>query len=139
MVSGETIAPATVIILAGDPIIGRTLEILFKTADYDTRYVADFPLEQRADQDGLLDDGGVLLLGPRWDAAERLIAAQLRDQARNPDAIAILEIGAPPDNVAVDPKRYVPWPCGAEELKRRIDAAMSRDGTPGGVERGEAT
>lgn len=132
-VSGGITAPATVLILAGDPIVGRTLQLLIRTTDYDARYVSGVtPKQLRA-----LDSVRVLLLAPQWDAAGRRLAAEVRDRVPDPQRVAILEIGAPPQGVSLDPQRHVPWPCRREELMRRIDAALTHEpASDGAVRRG---
>ncbi len=123
MASGGTqgpTAPATVIIVNGDPIVGRALELLLKIADYRTKYVAADTLGRI----GTLAGVRVLLLGPGWGAESREAVIKAVDGAPGPAEIVILELGEPSDGSPVEPERYVPWPCRTEDLARRINAVL---------------
>jgi hypothetical protein len=110
---------AATLIFDGDPVIGRALELLLRTAGHDARYVARNEAERATTLDGLQ----IVLLGPGWDADSREVAESIAS-ARCAEVLPILEMGSPPDNLPSKPERFVPWPCRIADLKRRIDAAL---------------
>ncbi len=118
--TGRMAAPATVVIFDGDPIVGRALKLLLRTADYSVKYVARDPLERL----GTLEGVRVLLLGPGWDIQSREAVVEAVGDAPDPSRISVLELGFPPEGAGLEPERYVPWPCRAEDLKRWVDAAL---------------
>lgn len=118
--SERTVVPATVLICNGDPIVGRALELLLRTADYTVKYVADDYLERP----GTLEGVRLLLLGAGWDARSRAAVVQAAGNASNRASISILELGEPFDGSEVEPGRNVPWPCRTEDLTRRIEAIV---------------
>lgn len=116
----EGTAQATVIIFDGDPIVGRALEMLLRTAGYVARYVFDGPSEAL----GSLEGVRVVLLGPGWDAESHEALIKALGGAPGLSSMTILQLGDPSDGARVEPGRHVPWPCRAEDLTRRIDDAL---------------
>jgi hypothetical protein len=109
----------TILIFDGDPVVGRALGLLLRTAGYDARYVTSDYAEHATAFDGFR----ILLLGPGWDARSRAATERMAD-ARRVAITPILEMGAPIDGAPKKPERFVPWPCRTEDLIRRIDAAL---------------
>ena len=81
---------ATILIFDGDPVLGRALELLLRTAGYDARYVTSNYTEQATTFNGLR----ILLLGPGWDARSRAATEKMAG-ARRVAITPILEMGAP--------------------------------------------
>lgn len=120
--SKPTTSSATVIIFGGDPVVGRALELLLRTANYAAKYLAGDALD-------CVESPGrarVLLLSPGWDSEAYKAAVAVTSGASGAAEVTVLELGEPSDGGASDPRRHVPWPCRAEELSRRIDAAFDR-------------
>jgi hypothetical protein len=114
---------AAILIFDGEPVAGRALGLLLRTAGYDATYVTRDCTERATTFDGIR----IVLLGPRWDANSRAAAEKLAS-ARRVAITPILEIGTPRDGAPNKPERFVPWPCHTEDLIRRIDVALL--GTP---------
>jgi hypothetical protein len=110
---------AAILIFDGDPVAGRVLRLLLRTAGYDARYVTRGHPERATTFDGFR----ILILGPRWDAKSRAAAEKLAGE-RRVAITPILEMGAPRDGAPKKPDRVVPWPCRTEDLIRRIDVAL---------------
>lgn len=115
----------TVLVVGGDPVVGRTLASLLKSAHRDVRYVDLSYLEQP----GALDGVGVLLLAPPWSSNRRTAVREMIEAATSASHVPVLEIGLPDDDAGVDTENYVPWPCRTEELQRRIDAVRCPETT----------
>lgn len=118
--SDKNLVPATVLICNGDPIVGRALELLLRTADYTVKYVADDCLQRP----GTLEGVRLVLLGAGWGAQSRAAVVQAASNAPDRASISILELGEPFDGSEIEPGRNVPWPCRTEDLTRRIEAIV---------------
>lgn len=119
----------TVVVLGGDRVVGRALELLLWSTDWNVRFLT----EPSSDEGGLLKGARLLLLAPGLSAEHR--RALVTDIRSTPATarVPILQLGYDPDGLQgsqADMGRFVPWPCRAEELKRHIDAALlARPGT----------
>jgi hypothetical protein len=110
---------SAIVIFDGDPVVGRALGLLLRSAGYDARYVTTIHTERATTVDGFR----LLLLGPGWNAKSRATVEKIAT-ARRVAITPILEMGAPRDGAPKKPERFVPWPCRTEDLLRRIDAAL---------------
>ena len=116
-----TTAGARVIVVAGDPVMGRSLEALLQATGYEAR----FQPEPSADGlGGLLADSHLLLIAPGLSAEARSKA--LLDVVMDPATkIAVLELlPANGGEQNIQGVGVAPWPCSVEELQRRIRAAL---------------
>ena len=119
-------APSTLAIVDGNPVVARALKLLLQGAGYDVRSL-EYPFE--GDLGELLGGVRLLLLPPTLGAEVR--EALVGDIKAVP-ALAALPILALMASFDEAPQRdglagYIPWPCGIEELARRIGGAL----TPG--------
>jgi len=110
-----------VIVVGGDPVMGRSLEAMLQAAGYD----ACFQPEPLADGLGeVLADSRLLLVAPGLSAESR---RALTDVMISPTTkIPVLEL-LPADGeevVGIQGVGVAPWPCSVEELQRRIRAAL---------------
>lgn len=112
--------PVTVTVFGGNPIVGKALEALLNTAGHNAEFVDENSLKQPV----VLDGVRVLLLGPGWNAKSREVVAKMVENAPAKASVVVFELGAPPDGVPIQPERYVPWPCRAEDLERRINDSL---------------
>lgn len=122
----------TVVVFGRDTIVGQTLELLLWSADFNVRFVAEFS----PDEPDLLDGVQLLLLAPGLSTERHEALSALIDSRPSAAMIPILQL-VHDDREARDGMEHlaVPWPCRAEELKRRIEAALlagSRAGQAGG-------
>lgn len=122
--SGET-APAEVVIFDGEPIIGQALELLLQDGHRSVKFLEIASMREP----GLLEGVRVLLLGPGWSAEGRKAALAMAEseqaKAGGERRIQVLEVGAPPEGVRIEPKHHMPWPCGIKELKQRVNALLN--------------
>ena len=110
----------TVVILGGDPVVGRALELLLRNAHYDVRYVNTNSPESPPAPENV---GGVVL-GPGWNSRIRKAVLKVIGDAPDMENIPVLEIGLPTDDARLRAEHYVPWPCRSEELKKRLDDVL---------------
>jgi len=116
-----TTAGARVIVVGGDPVMGRSLEALLQATGYEAR----FQPEPSADGlGGLLADSHLLLIAPGVSAE---IRKALVDVVMDPATkIAVLELlpANGGEAVGIQGADAVPWPCPLEELKQKIQKAL---------------
>ena len=116
-----TTAQDKVIVVGGDPVTGRSLEVLLQAVGYDAR----FQPEPLADGLGeLLADSPLLLIAPGLSAESRKTV--IDTAMRSATKIPVLELR--PANggevVGIQQGEAAPWPCPVEELQRRVRAAL---------------
>jgi hypothetical protein len=113
--------PTKVAIVAGDPVVGRTLETLLQSGGYGARFLNKLA----DDEQNLLADSQVLLIAPPLSGEySRVLQCVLRSPAV-PLEIAVLKLL--PANGAEEMMQgegVMFWPCSTEELKRAIDAVL---------------
>jgi hypothetical protein len=111
-----------VIIVGEDPVVGRALETLLRSAGYRARFLSN----PAADAFGeLLADSHLLLVAPPVSAERRrVLRARMRGR---PTATGVAVLELVPTNGGeqlVQREGVVLWPCSAEELKRGINSAL---------------
>ncbi len=108
------------LVLGGDPVVGRVLASLLDCPRRAVRYVELGYLERP----GALDGVGLLILAPSWSSGDRDALLDTLRKTRDTADVPLLEIGQPEDAAAAGSNNHVPWPCRTEELQKRIDAAL---------------
>lgn len=112
--------------VCGESAVSEALVLLLQGSGYDTKFMPASSIGQPGSMEGIR----LLLLTPtpglnteRRDALQR----SLRHKVREVGATMLeLVTSSRPSGGEVWPEheRAVPWPCGTEELKRRIEAAL---------------
>jgi hypothetical protein len=119
--AGGVTAPAEVVIVDGNPLVGQALELLLASTSYNVTYLEKNSLEQP----GILQRVRLILLAPGWSIESRqAVLAAIEKEPAVARRIQVLEMGPPPEGVRVEPERHVPWPCRTKDLKLRIEAAL---------------
>jgi hypothetical protein len=112
-----------VVIVGGDAIVCRALELVLGSADLSARFLSEPSLEES----GWLDGVKLLLLAPRLDSERRKALLELIDERPSGLRIPVLELVDGARAAQAGDGHFVPWPCRAEELKRRVtDALLGR-------------
>jgi hypothetical protein len=120
----QKISPqVTVAIVGTDPVIGRVLESLLQTAGYGTRFVT-YPVT--SESCNMVADAHVVLLLPGLSNISREGCPISEVSTAAATNIPILELIPEPDEVPSLRSRPVRWPCRLEQLRREIEAALSR-------------
>lgn len=109
-----------VLILGGNWVVGRALRLLLRDAEYKVRFLIGPSL----DEPGLLDGVQLLLLAPGLGAEFRDALLALVGGRPLAARIPVLELVDNPRSVGDGVEHTVPWPCRAEELKRKIKALL---------------
>lgn len=117
----------TVLVICGDPVVGRALALLLRSSLYDARFLSASSLSEP----GSLEGVRLLLLTPTWDLSaesREALLASLKGASAAAEA-PILELTssfgeARNGEARLGPEHTVPWPCSTEELERRVQAAL---------------
>ena len=114
--------PITVAILGGDPMVGRTLELMLDRAGYDARFLNGSFIDKPAE---LPEEVGLVILTPElhYKGRERFLKVREETPAGT-TKIPILELVRDSDRERADQLGYVLWPCPAKDLKQEIEAVL---------------
>ena len=116
--------PITIVIVGKDPIVGRAIGSLLRTAGYDTRFVAD-PITNG--YRSALVEAHVVLLAPGLSAESR--EKLLGSSTSNPVAAETPTLELVSEADEGQPRRghhRVRWPCSLEQLRGEIEAVLNR-------------
>jgi hypothetical protein len=114
----------SVVVLGGDEVVGQTLELLLRSADYDVRFLTASSFNGLERLDGV----GLVLIYPGLSAGHRETLLALVEDV--PVAIPILEPVRNPERVRTRSRHLLSWTCRAEELKRQINAILLAESGP---------
>ncbi len=114
--------PVTVAILGGDPVVGRSLELMLKGAGYDARFLNGSFIERPAE---LPEEVGLVILTPglHHEGRERFLEGREATPAGTP-RVPVLELVSSSEGERADQVGYVLWPCRAKDLEREIEATL---------------
>jgi hypothetical protein len=118
--SSLTPSSTRVLVLGGDGVVGQALELLLRSEDYDVRFLHASSFNKLRTLDGV----GLVLLCPGLNAEHRDTFRTLAGSAQVTVEIPVLKLGENPKDVRAESRYFLPWPCRAEDLKRRINAVL---------------
>ena len=111
----------TVAILSDNPLVGRVLELLLKSAGYGVRLLED-PAAQRVEDS--LQGVDIVLLGRGLSDGRREDFLGALASTLETATIPVLSFSPGPKGTRAAEDRLVPWPCRIEDLAREIEAAL---------------
>ena len=119
-----------------DAVVGKTLELLLGSANYRVTFVPGVLVNES----GMLESADLLLLAPGLSEEQK--ATILADPALGSSAgaarVPVVELVPDLREATGDEeRRFVPWPCRAEELERQIRMALAQATGAGRTERGD--
>ena len=119
-----------VLVLGEDGVVGRALELLLRSADYDVGFFHASSSDELITLDGV----GLVLLCPGLDNKYRepLLALAERVPTAMATEVPILELTDTPKGARADSRHFLPWPCRAETLKRRMNTILLGEVESGG-------
>lgn len=115
--------PATVAILGGNPVIGKALESLLRSADYAARFFSEYP------EDDVQPLGGarVALILPALSSGQQEALINLIRDTPSTTNLPMIELITTPNENGNGHATRVPWPCSIEDLRRSIDEKLPGD------------
>jgi hypothetical protein len=116
--------PITIVIVGKDPIVGRAIGWMLRSAGYDTSFVAD-PITDGSTS--ALVEAHVVLLAPN-------LSAEAREKVLGSGTSKPVAAGTPTLELVTEadegqPRqghRCVRWPCSLEQLRWEIEAILNR-------------
>ena len=118
-----TEGPATVAILGGNPVIGKALESLLRSADYVARFFSEYPEEDAKP----LGEARVALILPALSSTHQDALITLIRNTPSTTNLPVIELITTPSENGNGQVTRVPWPCGIEDLRRFIDEKLLGD------------
>jgi hypothetical protein len=109
-----------VVIVGGEVLVGRTLELLLRSADCKVRFLSEPSLGESEMLDGIR----LLILAPGANTESREAALALISARTAEARIEVLELADDRQGALVGAREVLPWPCRIEYLKRRVMAAL---------------
>ncbi len=122
-VTKESRLENAVIILGGDTVVGRALELLLRGSDCNAKFLSEV---SDLEEPGLIEGTGLLLLAPGLDAERREAALGLVRQRKASRSVPVLELvtNARTEKLA-DDHFVASWPCQMEDLQKRIKSLLA--------------
>ena len=118
-----TEGPATVAILGGNPVIGKALESLLRSADYVPRFFSEYPEEDAEPLGG----AKVALILPALSSRHQEALITLIRKTPSTTKLPVIELSTTPNENGNGQVTRVLWPCGIEDLRRFIDEKLLGD------------
>jgi hypothetical protein len=117
----NAIATITVAILGGDPVVGRSLELMLERAGYNARFLNGSFIDKPAE---LPEEVQLVILTPglHYKGRERFLKG--RENGSAAKKIPVLELVRASERERADQLGYVPWPCRAKDLKQEIETVL---------------
>ena len=115
--------PITIVIVGKDPVVGRAIESLLRTANYDSRFVAD-PVKDGSRS--ALVEANVVILAPGLcvESREKVLGSGTSEPVAA--GTPTLELVAEGDGgQPLQGQHRVRWPCSLEQLRREIEAVLN--------------
>lgn len=114
--------PIKVAILGGDPVVGRTLELVLEGAGYDARFLNGSLIDNPAE---LPEEVRIVLLAPGLHSKGReKFLDRIGRNGTGSAKIPILKLVTASDRALADRPGAVGWPCRVKDLKQQIEAAL---------------
>ncbi len=114
-------APIAVAILGGDPVVGRTLEVMLESAGYNARFLNGSFVDRPAE---LPEEVRLVILTPGLNhkGRERFLSGMENTPVAK--RIPVLELVRASEREQSKHVGYVLWPCRAKDLKQEIEAVL---------------
>ena len=115
--------PITIVIVGKDPVVGRAIGSLLRTAGYDTRFVAD-PV--RDGSTSALMEAHVVILAPSLSAeAREKVLGSGTSKPVGPGTPTLELVSEADEGQPRQGHHHVRWPCSLEQLRWEIEAVLN--------------
>jgi hypothetical protein len=102
--------PPLVVILGGDQVAGRALELLLRSVGYNARFLTKASL----DEPRVCDEVRILLFEPGLSADRRETYTAFVTGTSTVGRVLILELASIPEGERAADENLIPWPIGIE-------------------------
>jgi hypothetical protein len=109
-----------VLVFGGDATVGRALELLLQSADYDVRFLG----EHISSESGVLGRAQLVILAPGLSTEAREYILTLLGSRTEEAKLPVLELNTNYQDKQAGTGWFLPWPCRTEELKQQVKAAL---------------
>lgn len=109
-----------VLILGGDATVGRALELLLQSADYDVRFLG----ETISSESSVLDGAQLLILAPGLSTESREDIFALVGSRTEEAKLPVLELITNYQEEQAGMEWSLPWPCRTEKLRQQVETAL---------------
>ncbi len=110
-----------VLILGGDALVGRALDVTLRDAGYDSQFLNgsffDAPIK-------LLDGARLVILAPRLACKRRESLLSTMSNTPAASEVTVMELATSVDEACNGQTYRVMWPCPIKDLMREIEAAL---------------
>ncbi len=113
--------PIKIAILGGDPVVGRSLELMLESAGYNARFLNGAFEDKPAELPG---EVRLVILAPglNYKGRERFLKG--RENGSAAKKIPVLELVRDSDRERAGQRGYVLWPCRAKDLRQELEAVL---------------
>ena len=119
---GMSPATVNVVVVGGDAVVGKTLELLLGGSDYSVSFVRGALVG-----DAALPGIDLLVLAPGLTEGQEGAVVHAASAGGRPGASGVPVVQLVADlrqATSAGERRLVPWPCRAEELERQMRSAL---------------
>lgn len=111
----------TVAILGGDPVVGRSLELMLQITGYNARFLNGSFVDKPAE---LPEEVRLVILTPGLNSKGRERFLNTMDSTPAAKRVPVLQLVRASEGEPAKQAGYVLWPCRAKELRREIEAVL---------------
>lgn len=115
-------AAATIIVVGGDAVVGRALELLLRGSGFDAR---SEPLTT-FDVNGAPLDAELILLAPGLGELDRSTVLTSVDADHRGNNLPVVELVPATKAWPREGHAFLSWPCRTQDLEREVEAALHR-------------
>ena len=113
-----------VLVFGGDAAVGRALELLLKSADYDVRFLG----ESISSESGVLGRAQLVILAPGLSTEAREDILTLLGSRTEEAKLPVLELLTNyHEEEQAGTGWFLLWPCRMEELRQQVKAALLKE------------
>lgn len=114
------VAPAPVVVVGGDSIVGNALKLLLRGSGYAAR----FEVARSFDARRVIQEADLVLLAPGLQEWDREAVLSSVETARPQEGLPVLELVSVTDYRPEEGHALVPWPCRTEDLEREVEDVL---------------
>jgi hypothetical protein len=115
-------AAATIVVVGGDAVVGRALELLLRGSGYDARSET----LSAFDAGGASSGAELILLAPGLEELDRSTVLTFVDADNRGDNLPVVELVPATKAWPREGHAFLSWPCRTQDLEREVEVALHR-------------